>query len=310
VKNHAAFLGCYLTDIAYLKFASKLCIQIKAQTMARPLFQLRHLRPAAVAALAAAVVCLPSVVPAQQGSDPKAVAIVRGAVEAQLEADRVDHSNWIYRDHDVASRDVVSICVGSPQGELRRVIESNGHPVSPDEAQKETQRIAEYVRDPDAQARNRKNMAHDDAQATELLKMLPDAFLWTIVSDNATDTTLSFRPNPYFNPPDMEARVMGTMAGSMVVMHKGNHIRTFRGSLTDDIRIGFGLVGKLYKGGTFDIERREVGLGLWEITETHVHIGGHVLFFKTIGQQEDEVKTDWKPSPAQSLREAEQILAR
>ena len=101
---------------------------------------------------------------------------------------------------------------------------------------------------------------------------------------------------------------MATMAGTMVVMHNGNHIRTFRGALTEDFRIGFGLFGKLYKGGTFDIERREVGPGYWEITETHVHIIGHVFFFKTIGEQQDEVKSDWKPSPAQSLKEAERIL--
>jgi hypothetical protein len=91
-------------------------------------------------------------------------------------------------------------------------------------------------------------------------------------------------------------------------MHKGNHIRTFRGSLTEDFRIGFGILGKLNKGGTFDIERREVGPGFWEITETHVHIGGHALFFKTIGQQEDDVKTDWKPSPAKDMKEAARLL--
>lgn len=278
--------------------------------MAGPLFQLRPLHRTTVVTLAALALGLPSALHAQQTSDPNALAVVRGAVAAQLQADRNDHSNWTYRDHDVQGRDIVYTCVGSPQGELKRMIELNGHPVSTEEAQKEAQRIAEYVRDPESQARARKNMAHDDAQATELLKMLPDAFLWSIVSDNATDTTLSFRPNPKFDPPDMEAHVMGTMAGTMVVMHNGNHIRTFRGSLTENILIGYGLIGRLYKGGTFDIERREVAPGFWEITETHVHIGGHVLFFKTIGQQEDEVKSDWKPSPAQSLKEAEQILAK
>jgi hypothetical protein len=260
--------------------------------------------------LVAAALCLPGLLAAQQGSDANAIAIVRGAVEAQLQADRNDKSNWIYRDHDVQARDSVYTCVGSPQGELKRLIELNGHPLSPREAQDETQRIAEYVRDPSEQARAKKNMAHDDAQATELLKMLPDAFLWTIVSENAIETTLSFRPNPKFDGPDMQSRVMSTMAGTMVVMKNGHHIRTFRGSLTEDFRIGFGLLGKLYKGGTFDIERREVGPGFWEITETHVHIGGHVLFFKTIGQQQDEVKSDWKPSPAKSLLEAEKILSK
>jgi hypothetical protein len=272
--------------------------------------QLKSLTRNAFTAAAAAALCLPSLLAAQVASDPNAIAIVRGAVAAQLNADRTDHSNWINRDHDREGRDVTYFCVGSPQGELRRMIELNGHLLSPEEKQKETQRIAEYVRDPDAQARKRKDAAKDDAQATELLKMLPDAFLWTIVSDNPTDTTLSFRPNPSFNAPDMEAHVMSLMGGTMVVMHKGNHIHTFRGSLTEDFRIGFGILGKLYKGGTFDIERREVGSGFWEITETHVHIGGHVLFFKTIGQQEDDVKSDWKPSPAQNLKEAEQILAK
>jgi predicted metalloprotease with PDZ domain len=64
----------------------------------------------------------------------------------------------------------------------------------------------------------------------------------------------------------------------------------------------------MYKGGTFDIERRQVGSGHWQITETHVHIGGHALFFKSIGTQEDEVKTDWKPSPDETLIEAARTL--
>ena len=33
------------------------------------------------------------------------------------------------------------------------------------------------------------------------------------------------------------------------------------------------------------------------------HIGGHALFFKTIGQQQDEVKTDFKPVPPETTLE-------
>jgi hypothetical protein len=51
-----------------------------------------------------------------------------------------------------------------------------------------------------------------------------------------------------------------------------------------------------------------VGSGHWQITESHVHIGGKALIFKTIGQQSDEVKTDWKPSPANTLQEAARAL--
>jgi len=60
------------------------------------------------------------------------------------------------------------------------------------------------------------------------------------------------------------------------------------------VLIGGGWLGRLNAGGTFDVERRETGHQIWQITETHVHIQGHALIFKTISEQEDDVKTNFK----------------
>jgi hypothetical protein len=98
------------------------------------------------------------------------------------------------------------------------------------------------------------------------------------------------------------------MAGQMLISRDLNLIRSLHGHLTQDVKFGFGIFGRLDAGGTFDIERRQVGGGHWQITESHVHIGGKALLFKTIGQQEDEVKTDWKPSPAVTLQDAARAL--
>jgi hypothetical protein len=138
--------------------------------------------------------------------------------------------------------------------------------------------------------------------------MLPNAFIWTKGADNGDLETLNFRPNPHFDPPDMQSRVMGIMAGELILSKDSHRIHTLRGKLTEDIRIGFGILGKLDRGGTFDVERRIVGDGRWQITETHVHIIGRALFFHSIGQQEDDVKTEWKPSTAHTLQEAAQQL--
>ena len=158
------------------------------------------------------------------------------------------------------------------------------------------------------QQRAHKASAHDDAQAAELLKMLPDAFIWTIAGQDSESVTLRFEPSPNFNPPDMQSRVMGIMTGEMIIARDGNRIRTLRGKLSADVLIGWGILGKLDKGGTFDVERRMIVPGHWQITETDVHIGGHALLFKTIGQQEDEAKTDWRPSTAETLEQAARIL--
>lgn len=244
-----------------------------------------------------------------QGSDAAALEDVRQAVDAELQANRTDKSNWTYRESDATpDKDAVYTTIETPQGTLRRLIELGGRPLGSDSADIEARRIRNYVSDPAAQARARRAAQHDDAQATEMLKMLPDAFIWTKGSENGDSTTLNFRPNPDFDPPDMQSRVMGVMAGQITISKEGHRIRTLRGKLTDDVRIGFGILGKIDQGGTFDVERRVVGNGSWQITETHVHIGGHALLFHTIGQQEDDVKTEWKPSTARTLQEAAQQL--
>ena len=42
---------------------------------------------------------------------------------------------------------------------------------------------------------------------------------------------------------------------------------------------------------------------MWEITETHVHIEGKALLFKNIGEQQDEVQTDFTPVPQNTTLE-------
>jgi hypothetical protein len=137
----------------------------------------------------------------------------------------------------------------------------------------------------------------DGKNAEELLRMLPDAFNWKVQSEDAQKITLHFEPNPNFNPPDMQGRVLGRMAGELVVDKGQNRIMTISGKLTEDVTIGWGLLGRLHEGGTFRVERREVAPGLWQITETHVHIAGRALFFKNIGQQQDEVQTEFTQVP-------------
>jgi len=71
----------------------------------------------------------------------------------------------------------------------------------------------------------------------------------------------------------------------------------------EDVTIGWGLLARIHAGSHFDIERREVAPGLWQITETHVHIDGHALFFKTIGQQQDEVNSEFTQVPPDTTLE-------
>ena len=223
--------------------------------------------------------------------------LVKRAVQSEMKSSREDHTLWRYRDEQ---REVstVSIVVGTSAGSVKRLVERGGRPLSEAEAKAEEDRVQSFIHDSSKLAKQRKDGAADDKNAAELLRMLPDAFRWRVASENGETVTLAFEPEPTFDPPDMQSRVLGAMRGELVVDKRQQRIRTIKGTLIQDVLIGFGMLGRLKQGGTFDVERREVKPGLWQITETHVHIDGKALFFKTIGQQQDEVQTEFREVPA------------
>ena len=68
-------------------------------------------------------------------------------------------------------------------------------------------------------------------------------------------------------------------------------------------------LGELKAGGAFDVERRNTGNSIWQIAETHVHILGTALIFKSITEEEDDLKSQFKSLPADiSLEQAEATL--
>jgi hypothetical protein len=233
--------------------------------------------------------------------------IVQQAVNDQLAADRDDRSHWRYVETEMdGSKYVV---VETETGAIKRHIDENGRPASAATLAADDAFIQRFIHDPSLRAKQAQNSTHDDKSSIELLNLMPEAFDWTVQSVTPRETTLSFKPKPSFDPPDMESRVMGNMRGTLVVTNPRHRIKTFKGQLQSDVTIGFGFLARLKAGSTFDIERKEVAPGYWQIAETHVHISGHALFFKTIGTEEDEAKSDFSlVPPGTTLEQAVEML--
>ena len=223
--------------------------------------------------------------------------IVQQATQVEIAASRNDHSLWRYRQEEKVPVHTVSIVVDTARGSIKEKVEQEGRPLTAEQTAEERRHIANFIHDPSLQAKQKRDGEHDDDSAEKLLRLLPEAFIWKVTSETPQVITLEFSPDPKFEPSGIEARVMSTMGGQLVIDRAQKRIRSIRGKLTKDVEIGYGLLGKLRQGGTFDVERRELEPGLWQITETHVHIDGRALLFKTIGQQQDEVNSNYRRVP-------------
>jgi hypothetical protein len=244
--------------------------------------------------------CLPAI-----AQDAKQ--IVQQAVKTELAADAADCSRWLYFEIDrKPNLAVEQWAAQTSEGDLHRVLKENGRELSESEQRGQ---MENFARDTAAQEKQRKSGQHDDRQATEMLNLLPQAFIWKKAGEQGDDTILEFTPDPHFRPPDYQSRVFAAMKGEMTVDNAQHRIVSLKGRLIRDVKFGYGLLGELSAGGTFDVERREIGKGVWQITETHVHISGHALLFKSISDQEDDVKSRFDELPGNiSFADAENRL--
>lgn len=237
--------------------------------------------------------------------DPKQ--LVQQAVQTEIRANRNDQSHWLYYESDRKPDESVTQWVAeTKEGDLTRVLKKNGTPLSEPDQRKQ---MDDFIANQDAQKKQRSDQQHDDQQASALLKLLPVAFVWSDGGAQGGNRTLHFKPDPGFNPPTREARVFAAMEGDMVINSAQHRIVSLKGQLVHDVKFGLGVLGDLKEGGTFDVERRRIGSTEWQITESHIHVKGHELLFKSISEQEDDVKSRFRPLPSNlSLKDAEALL--
>jgi hypothetical protein len=146
-------------------------------------------------------------------------------------------------------------------------------------------------------------------QGRRLFKMLPDACVFSYAGGDENLAKLSFRPNPSFHPPSLEARVFHDMEGEMWVDCKQERLAAFDGHLTQTVKFGFGLLGHLDKGGHFEVRLAELVPGHWDMTTLSLEITGKALVFATVDVQKKEKHRDFhRVSDDLTLTQAADIL--
>jgi len=253
---------------------------------------------------------LAGVAPWVQAQSTTPEQLVQQVINNELVAAKNDHFKWIYRDaYKSPEKDLVKLVVETSEGTVSQTILMNGHALTPEEREKDRARMRSVVHDPSERTKQRKDSAHDDEQSASLMRILPRAFVWTETGESNGQISLHFEPNPAYQPPTYASRVFAAMAGDMVINASQKRLAVLSGKLVRPVEFGWGIFGKLQQGGTFRVVRSQIAPGEWQITQTHVHIDGHILFFKSISQQEDEISSDYHPTPhGLSLEQAAQQL--
>ncbi len=258
--------------------------------------------------------CLPAFCAAQEQTalPPNPADLVRAAVDQQLgNRDKRPFLTWKERIQK-PSRSLTKQLVDTPHGIVGRYIAYDDRPLNAEEREREEFRINRLL-DPRQMTEKRKAQKQDEARVIRLIRSLPDAFLYeyagTETSSNGhTLVRLNFRPNPDFDPPSRETLIFQGLTGFMTMDLTATRLVRLDGTLSRDVNIGWGIIGRLDKGGRFVIDQADVLSGHWDQVAMDLKVTGKALIFKSIRIDEHDTQFDFQRVPSMSVAEALDFL--
>jgi hypothetical protein len=231
-------------------------------------------------------------------------------VEHELAEQDRDHSHWRYLlhredDKGTQDRDVIETAEGS----LSRTLLRFGRPLTAEEREQDEVRMHKQIADAAERAKHNKREKDDSDKGKNMLKAIPDAFIFQYDGEEDGLVRLAFTPNPHYNAPNRELQVFHALRGKIWIDRAQKRLARVEGTLFEDVTFGLGLLGRLNKGGTFKVVQQQVAPEHWELVSLDINLTGHAVIFKTINVAHRQRLSDFqRVSDSLTLRQAYDML--
>ena len=244
---------------------------------------------------------------AQQPASVLPRELVRQTAENEIRAS-TGGMKLMFRDRkETAHGSDVKLMVETTEGTAGLLVESDGKPLTAEQREAEEGRLDALAHNP-AELRKRQKAERDEAERTmRMVKALPEAFLYEfegkesgrqgLGSPGNELVRLSFRSNPSYNPPTRTEQVLIGMRGYVLIDASQKRIAKMDGTLFKDVTFGWGIFGRLDKGGRFVVQQGLVADRAWEITRMDISFTGKELLLRKILIKASDSFSDFRPAP-------------
>jgi hypothetical protein len=179
------------------------------------------------------------------------------------------------------------LVIETPDGSLQRLISEDGKPLSSSRQGEEDKRIANLGSHPSDFRRARQRRQQDEARMPELLREVPNLFVFRTISSEGAYTRIAFQPNPSFREKSYQDRVVHAMSGMLLIHTTDMRLCELDAQLQHRVEFGYGILGALSDKTHFFLARAEVSPAQWTTTKIRVHLDGSILLLKSISRDVD-----------------------
>jgi hypothetical protein len=244
----------------------------------------------------------------ERGELPAASELVKAVVANEL-TDREQLLKWICLIEKRAGTETLTEeQVETRDGPLFRLLAIDGAALTPGQREQDDARIGRLIKDPSSLQKLKQAQGEDELKLQKLLNLMPNAFLYEYDGVEEKLVRVKFRPNPEYTAPTYEARVIHSLAGTILIDPERKRMRKIACQLMNRVEFGYGLLGRI-DSGTVELERVEVGTLQWKTAFINIHFSGRVAFFKTISKDQYERRSDFREVAGDlSLSDGKELL--
>jgi hypothetical protein len=222
-----------------------------------------------------------------------------------------------YRQRKVGEKgDTTREIIVSRDGNVARMVERDGQALSAKEDADERDRLKDQLDSPDDFLRHRRKDLDTRDSVVKVVALMPHAMLYSYAlgqpqlkgSEGESVegaggaeklVVLDFHPNPEFHAPTMIAECLTGLEGRVWIDPKTRYLRRIEARVVRPVNMGFGILAKIYPGGTLALDQTNLGGEHWVYSHLDEHLMARVLMVKNYPQ--NTVITSWDFRPMTSL---------
>jgi hypothetical protein len=211
-----------------------------------------------------------------------------------------------YRQRRVGAKgDLTREMIVSSEGNVGRLVEKDGQPITAAEDADERERLNDLLSSPDDFHRHRRRDLDTRDSVVKVVALMPQAMLYSYapgqpqLKGSEGEVVLDFHPNPNFHPPTMLAECLTGLEGRVWIDPRTRTLSRIEARVLRPVNMGFGILAKIYPGGTLALDQTNLGEDHWVYSHLDEHLTARVLMVKNY--PENTVVTSWDFRPMPSL---------
>jgi hypothetical protein len=224
-----------------------------------------------------------------------------------------------YRERKIdAKGDTTREIIETRQGSVARLLERNGQPITAAEDTAERQRLSAILASPSDFIRHHKRDTSIRDDTMQVVRLFPQAMIFTYVPGQpqqpgatSPQVVIDFHPDPAFKPPTMFSELLTGIEGRIWIDTQSHRLTRIEGRVLRPVNFGFGLLARIYPGGTIELEQTNVSGDRWVYSRLVQHLTLRAMMVKTIPEDNQMSATDFHllPKPLTFQEAIQQLLA-